>query len=151
MRADAYGIEDSSDCTSSISQTTTVAVKMLKERADMSQRKSLLAELKILIHVGRHMNIVNLLGAVTKDLIKGELMVVVEYCRYGNIRSFLLAHRSTFINQLNKESNEIDPTITNTEEENHKYVNDSFINNNNVNEYQNIIITKGLNSNVFLK
>jgi len=151
MRADAYSIEDSSDCTSSISQTTTVAVKMLKERADMSQRRALLAELKILIHVGKHMNIVNLLGAVTKDLIKGELMVIVEYCLYGNIRSFLLAHRRTFINQLNKESDEIDPTITNTEEENHKYVNDSFINNNNENEYQNIIITKGLNSNVFLK
>jgi FMS-like tyrosine kinase 1 len=151
VRADAYGIEDSSDCTSSASQPTTVAVKMLKERADMSQRKSLLAELKILIHVGRHMNIVNLLGSVTKDLIKGELMVVVEYCRYGNIRSFLLAHRRTFINQLNKESNEIDPTITNTEEEDPKNVNDSFINNNNENEYQNIIVTKGLNSNVLLK
>ncbi len=149
MRADAYGIEDSSGCTSSISQTTTVAVKMLKERADMSQRRALLAELKILIHVGRHMNIVNLLGAVTKDLIKGELMVVVEYCLYGNIRSFLLAHRRTFINQLNKESDEIDPTITNTED--HKYVNDSFINNSNENEYQNIIVTKGLNSNLFLK
>jgi hypothetical protein len=89
------------------------------------------------------------LGAVTKDLVKGELMVIVEYCRYGNIRSFLLAQRRTFINQLNKESDEIDPTITIAEEENHKYVNDSFINNNNENEC--IIVTKGLNSNVFLK
>jgi serine/threonine protein kinase len=139
VKAEAYGIED----TFSIS---TVAVKMLKERADMSQRKTLLAELKILIHVGRHMNIVNLLGAVTKDLIKGELMVIVEYCRLGNIRSFLLAHRRTFVNQLNKEIDGIDSTITEREERYDKYFNHSSTDDNNQSEYQNISFMEGLHS-----
>lgn len=70
------------------------------ERADTNQRKALMAELKILIHLGRHLNIVNLLGAVTKNIVKGELLVIVEYCEFGNLRHFLLSNRDTFINEL---------------------------------------------------
>lgn len=33
--------------------------------------RSLISELKILIHLGKHLNVVNLLGAVTKNLNKG--------------------------------------------------------------------------------
>jgi hypothetical protein len=29
-----------------------------------------------------------------------ELMVIVEYCRYGNLHDYLLRHRDDFINQL---------------------------------------------------
>ena len=36
--------------------------------------KALLSELKVLIHVGQHLNIVNLLGACTKDMRKGMYM-----------------------------------------------------------------------------
>jgi len=32
---------------------------------------TLLSELKILIHVGQHLNILNLLGAVTKNIARG--------------------------------------------------------------------------------
>lgn len=45
---------------------------LLIEGADKEQRRALIAELKILIHIGKHLNIVNLLGAVTKNLAKGE-------------------------------------------------------------------------------
>uniref|UniRef100_A0A8C7GDG5 Vascular endothelial growth factor receptor 3 n=1 Tax=Oncorhynchus kisutch TaxID=8019 RepID=A0A8C7GDG5_ONCKI len=41
----------------------TVAVKMLKEGACASDHKALMSELKILIHIGNHLNVVNLLGA----------------------------------------------------------------------------------------
>ncbi|KAK8780670.1 hypothetical protein V5799_017989 [Amblyomma americanum] len=92
-------------------QSLTVAVKMLKEGADMPQRKALMAELKILIHLGRHLNIVNILGAVTKNVAKGELMVIVEYCKFGNLRHYLLRHRERFINQLNPETGRVDPDI----------------------------------------
>ena len=34
--------------------------------------KALLSELKVLIHVGQHLNIVNLLGACTRDIRKGK-------------------------------------------------------------------------------
>ncbi|KAK8785508.1 hypothetical protein V5799_008125 [Amblyomma americanum] len=92
-------------------QSLAVAVKMLKEGADMPQRMALMAELKILIHLGRHLNIVNILGAVTKNLAKGELMVIVEYCKFGNLRHYLLRHRGRFINQLNPETGRVDPDI----------------------------------------
>ncbi|RWS12832.1 Vascular endothelial growth factor receptor 3-like protein, partial [Dinothrombium tinctorium] len=104
VRAEAVGIEDGET-------STTVAVKMLKERADINQRKALMAELKIMIHLGKHLNIVNLLGAVTKNIAKGELLVIVEYCRYGNLRQYLLQHRENFLNQVNSETGEIDMSI----------------------------------------
>ncbi|XP_064481699.1 vascular endothelial growth factor receptor 1-like isoform X2 [Ornithodoros turicata] len=87
----------------------TVAVKMLKERADTSQQKALMAELKILIALGRHLNIVNILGAVTKNVAKGELMMIVEYCKFGNLRHYLLRHRERFVNQLNPLTGKLDP------------------------------------------
>ncbi|KAL3210539.1 hypothetical protein MRX96_037015 [Rhipicephalus microplus] len=92
-------------------QPLTVAVKMLKERSDMSQRKALMAELKILIHLGRHLNIVNIIGAVTKNVAKGELMVIVEYCKFGNLRHYLLRHRARFVNQLNPLTGKLDPDM----------------------------------------
>ncbi|KAM8848577.1 vascular endothelial growth factor receptor 3 [Synchiropus picturatus] len=73
----------------------TVAVKMLKEGATASEHKALMSELKILIHIGNHLNVVNLLGACTKA--NGPLMVVVEYCKYGNLSNFLRAKREFFL------------------------------------------------------
>ncbi|KYO27409.1 vascular endothelial growth factor receptor 1 [Alligator mississippiensis] len=71
-----------------------VAVKMLKEGATASEYKALMSELKILIHIGHHLNIVNLLGACTKS--GGPLMVIVEYCKYGNLSNYLKSKRSFF-------------------------------------------------------
>lgn len=70
-----------------------------------------MSELKIMIHLGRHLNIVNLLGAVTSGIANGELMVMVEYCRFGNLRHYLLSHRSAFVDQINYETGLIDSTI----------------------------------------
>ncbi|XP_071519628.1 vascular endothelial growth factor receptor 1-like isoform X1 [Panulirus ornatus] len=91
---------------------TTVAVKMMKSRTDSSQLKALRSEVKIMIHIGRHVNIVNLLGACSKDLAsKGELLLLVEYCKYGNILDYMHRHRKEFINQIN-DDDKIDPSIT---------------------------------------
>jgi serine/threonine protein kinase len=46
-------------------KTETVAIKMVRSYADLSALASLVSELKILIHLGSHLNIVNLLGACT--------------------------------------------------------------------------------------
>uniref|UniRef100_A0A665UV57 Vascular endothelial growth factor receptor 3 n=1 Tax=Echeneis naucrates TaxID=173247 RepID=A0A665UV57_ECHNA len=73
----------------------TVAVKMLKEGATASEHRALMSELKILIHIGNHLNVVNLLGACTKP--NGPLMVIVEYCKYGNLSNFLRAKREFFL------------------------------------------------------
>lgn len=47
------------------SKTEIVAVKMVRSYADLNALASLVSELKILIHLGSHLNIVNLLGACT--------------------------------------------------------------------------------------
>ncbi|XP_078220915.1 vascular endothelial growth factor receptor 3 isoform X3 [Callithrix jacchus] len=87
VEASAFGINKGSSC-------DTVAVKMLKEGATASEHRALMSELKILIHIGNHLNVVNLLGACTKP--NGPLMVIVEYCKYGNLSNFLRAKRETF-------------------------------------------------------
>ncbi|XP_069510189.1 vascular endothelial growth factor receptor 3 isoform X4 [Ambystoma mexicanum] len=88
MEAAAFGINKSSSC-------ETVAVKMLKEGATASEHKALMSELKILIHIGNHLNVVNLLGACTKS--NGPLMVIVEFCKYGNLSNYLRTRRDGFI------------------------------------------------------
>ncbi|RUS88306.1 hypothetical protein EGW08_003944, partial [Elysia chlorotica] len=89
MKAEAIGITDGED-------VTVVAVKMVKDCTDKDQMMALLSELKILIHVGQHLNILNLLGAVTKDIRFGELYVIVEYCHFGNLRSYLIKNKDYF-------------------------------------------------------
>ncbi|KAK1884941.1 Vascular endothelial growth factor receptor 1 [Dissostichus eleginoides] len=49
VQAAAFGIENTTSC-------TTVAVKMLKEGATASEHKALMTELKILNHIGHHLN-----------------------------------------------------------------------------------------------
>jgi FMS-like tyrosine kinase 1 len=90
-------------------EETTVAVKMVKKQTDNEVMKALVSELKIMIHLGQHLNVVNLLGAVTKNIAKRELMVIVEYCRFGNLQSFLVKHRPYFIDQVRNDK--IDPMI----------------------------------------
>lgn len=74
----------------------TVAIKTTKDRLSLDQMQSLIAELKILIHIGNHVNIVNLLGACTGNMKRGELLVIVEYCRFGNLRDYIITHSSCF-------------------------------------------------------
>ncbi|KAL8207400.1 UNVERIFIED_CONTAM: hypothetical protein K2H54_055998 [Gekko kuhli] len=88
IEADAFGIDKTATC-------KTVAVKMLKEGATHSEHRALMSELKILIHIGHHLNVVNLLGACTKP--GGPLMVIVEYCKFGNLSVYLRSKRSDFI------------------------------------------------------
>ncbi|CAG5055924.1 unnamed protein product [Parnassius apollo] len=99
-KAEARGIIDAEE-------TTQVAVKMVKKTADNMYIKALASELKIMVHLGKHINIVNLLGACTKNVGKRELIVIVEYCKFGNIHNYLQKHREVFIDQLtdNKDKN----------------------------------------------
>ncbi|KAG0721081.1 Vascular endothelial growth factor receptor 3 [Chionoecetes opilio] len=79
-----------------------VAVKMIRARSDKTQLAALQSELKILMHIGKHVNIVNLVATCTKNLHKKDLMLVVEYCRFGNILDYMRRHRGEFINQLSE-------------------------------------------------
>ncbi|GAB1290491.1 Vascular endothelial growth factor receptor 1 [Apodemus speciosus] len=66
----------------------------VQEGATASEYKALMTELKILTHIGHHLNVVNLLGACTKQ--GGPLMVIVEYCKYGNLSNYLKSKRDLF-------------------------------------------------------
>ncbi|GLV35679.1 PDGF- and VEGF-receptor related [Carabus blaptoides fortunei] len=104
MKAEAFGILEGETI-------TTVAVKMVKRNADYTYIKALASELKIMVHLGKHLNVVNLLGACTKNVAKRELLVIVEYCRFGNLHNYLLRHRDDFVNQIDPKTGNIDITI----------------------------------------
>ncbi|KAL4714431.1 hypothetical protein ACJJTC_017726 [Scirpophaga incertulas] len=109
LGAGAFGVVYKAEARGIINaeETTPVAVKMVKKTADNMYIKALASELKIMVHLGRHINIVNLLGACTKNVGKRELIVIVEYCKFGNIHNYMQKHREVFIDQLtdNKEKN----------------------------------------------
>ncbi|KAB7500097.1 Vascular endothelial growth factor receptor 3, partial [Armadillidium nasatum] len=79
---------------------TRVALKMCKFEYDKTHLRALIMELKIMIHLGKHLNIVNLLGAHTSNIDKGELWILVEYCKYGNLLKFIQRGKAQFINQM---------------------------------------------------
>ncbi|XP_068448927.1 platelet-derived growth factor receptor alpha isoform X2 [Clinocottus analis] len=76
-----------------------VAAKMLKPTARSSEKQALMSELKIMTHLGPHLNIVNLLGACTKS---GPIYIITEYCFYGDLVNYLHKNRETFLS-LNPE------------------------------------------------
>ncbi|XP_036773245.2 receptor-type tyrosine-protein kinase FLT3 isoform X2 [Manis pentadactyla] len=86
MNATAYGI-------SKTGVSIQVAVKMLKEKADSSEREALMSELKMMTHLGNHENIVNLLGACT---LSGPIYLIFEYCCYGDLLNYLRSKREKF-------------------------------------------------------
>eukprot|EP00094_Tigriopus_californicus_P013068 TCALIF_12637-PA protein Name:"Similar to kdrl Vascular endothelial growth factor receptor kdr-like (Danio rerio)" AED:0.19 eAED:0.19 QI:50/0.85/1/1/0.42/0.5/8/39/535 len=102
VQAVAYGIDRQE-------AVSTVAVKMVKPPVTKSHLVGLMSEIKIMLHIGKHLNVVNILGAVTKDLVKRELLVIVEYCCHGSLQQFLLKHRKTFVNQVNPLTGIFDP------------------------------------------
>ncbi|CAL4139142.1 unnamed protein product, partial [Meganyctiphanes norvegica] len=91
--------------------TTRAAVKMCKAKDDTSQIKALAREVKIMIHLGKHLNIVNIMGAHSVNLVKGDLWLLVEYCPYGNLLTFMQRHRNVFVDQIDKHTGEFDASI----------------------------------------
>ena len=73
-----------------------VAVKMLKEDHSEGELIGLVKEVEIMKMVGRHENIVNLLGVCSQPL--GQpLLVVLEYAELGNLREFVQVSNSGLI------------------------------------------------------
>ncbi|KFB47569.1 hypothetical protein ZHAS_00015535 [Anopheles sinensis] len=79
---------------------TTVAVKKMKSH-DPERLEAMLSEIKIIIQIGQHINIVNFLGAVTENIHNNELMIIFEYCRYGCVHSFMRNNKTSFIDCMN--------------------------------------------------
>jgi serine/threonine protein kinase len=80
VKAEAVGLKDADE------NVTTVAVKMVKPTAKSKDAiVALVRELKILIYLGGHLNVVNLLGACTKTNVIGEIFThenMKENCNF---------------------------------------------------------------------
>ncbi|GCC34906.1 proto-oncogene tyrosine-protein kinase receptor Ret isoform X1 [Chiloscyllium punctatum] len=86
---------------------TTVAVKMLKENASQSELRDLLSEFNLLKQVS-HPHIIKLYGACCQD---GPLYLIVEYAKYGSLRSFLRESRKvgpSYLGEGNRNSSYLD-------------------------------------------
>ena len=55
--------------------------------------RDLASELKILIYIGEHKNIVNLLGACIK---RDRILVILEYAPHGSLQKFLRGKRDVY-------------------------------------------------------
>ena len=66
-----------------------VAVKKLKDYASLSELRDLLSEYMLLRDLD-HPNVLKLIGACT---LKGPLMVIVEYCEFGSLKSYLVQYK----------------------------------------------------------
>ncbi|XP_004468128.1 fibroblast growth factor receptor 2 isoform X7 [Dasypus novemcinctus] len=85
VMAEAVGIDKDKP-----KEAVTVAVKMLKDDATEKDLSDLVSEMEMMKMIGKHKNIINLLGACTQD---GPLYVIVEYASKGNLREYLRARR----------------------------------------------------------
>uniref|UniRef100_A0A8D8YLV5 receptor protein-tyrosine kinase n=1 Tax=Cacopsylla melanoneura TaxID=428564 RepID=A0A8D8YLV5_9HEMI len=65
---------------------TTVAVKMLKQVHTVDDLTDLLSEMTILKTIGKHNNIISLLGVCLQN---GPVYVIMEYAPHNNLRNFL--------------------------------------------------------------
>uniref|UniRef100_A0A914WZC5 Uncharacterized protein n=1 Tax=Plectus sambesii TaxID=2011161 RepID=A0A914WZC5_9BILA len=81
-----------------------VAIKTPKYDANITledlekQRNSIRAEIKILDHIGTHVNVLNLYGAVTTSL--KDFCMVTEYCLHRGLDVFLATRRDGFFDQI---------------------------------------------------
>ncbi|XP_034036396.1 platelet-derived growth factor receptor alpha [Thalassophryne amazonica] len=80
-------------------------LKMLKPTARSSEKQALMSELKIMTHLGPHLNIVNLLGACTKS---GPIYIITEYCFYGDLVNYLHKNRENFLSLQPEKNKDID-------------------------------------------
>nr|XP_034993995.1 proto-oncogene tyrosine-protein kinase receptor Ret isoform X1 [Zootoca vivipara] len=91
---------------------TTVAVKMLKENASQSELRDLHSEFNLLKQVN-HPHVIKLYGACSQD---GPLYLIVEYAKYGSLRSFLRESRKVGPSYMGSDTNRNSSYLDNPDE-----------------------------------
>lgn len=71
-----------------------VAVKMVKDEHTDADMASLVREMEVMKMIGKHINIINLLGCCTQN---GPLWVIVEFAPHGNLKDFLKKNKPLFV------------------------------------------------------
>uniref|UniRef100_A0A0N5BH25 receptor protein-tyrosine kinase n=1 Tax=Strongyloides papillosus TaxID=174720 RepID=A0A0N5BH25_STREA len=97
-------------------ETIPVAVKKLKRDAQEKEFVDLIGEMQTFKSIGHHENILSLLGCCTG---RGPLLMVLQLCKYGNLRDFLRSHRPNEVREANERriqgiQNELDVFDTST-------------------------------------
>ncbi|PIK61602.1 putative vascular endothelial growth factor receptor 1-like [Apostichopus japonicus] len=82
-KAYAFGVDGSNEF-------VPVAVKCLKENADFGMKEDFLDEIRLLIEIDSHPNILSVLGCCT---IEEPCYLITEYMRYGDLLRFLWKSR----------------------------------------------------------
>jgi FMS-like tyrosine kinase 1 len=77
-----------------------VAAKTVHANVDKCALLALLSELKIMIYLGKHTNLVQLVGACTEFLREGRPYIFVEFCAKGSLDSVLKKGRKSFVNEI---------------------------------------------------
>ncbi|KAG9330027.1 hypothetical protein JZ751_027569, partial [Albula glossodonta] len=67
------------------------------EKHQMVDKEALMSELKMLMQIGNHVNIVNLLGACTGS---GPIYLIFQYCAKGDLLNYLKTNRERFHQSL---------------------------------------------------
>ena len=63
------------------------------DNAGENEYRDLASEIKIMIHIGEHPNIINILGACTRSK---RLMLIMEYAPHGSLVNFLREKRPIY-------------------------------------------------------
>nr|XP_012144959.1 PREDICTED: tyrosine-protein kinase receptor torso-like isoform X3 [Megachile rotundata] len=82
----AYGVVRLGSLQDQFNNTTSVAVKMLKENPSVEDLKNFCQEIMIMKAAGQHPNIVSLIGCCILD---NKPVLVVEYCCKGDLQLYL--------------------------------------------------------------
>ncbi|XP_042876690.1 mast/stem cell growth factor receptor Kit-like [Penaeus japonicus] len=75
--------------------TSDIVVRKYKVPKDGCRGHEVFEELKVRLHVGKHENIVNLIGINTLNIAKGKLWMLLEYCEL-DVLSFLRRNHSRY-------------------------------------------------------
>lgn len=81
---EAYGIQPGQ-------YKTIVAVKTLKDNPSKTEMENFMNELEIMKSVGKHPNILSLLGCCCNG--SDSVYAIIEYARHGNLRNYLRSQR----------------------------------------------------------
>ena len=67
-----------------------VAIKTVNNPLDRCQLHALMCEIKVLNKLDNHPYLVNMVGACTSQYCRGQLWLLLEFCPFGDMKSFLL-------------------------------------------------------------
>ncbi|XP_077992772.1 tyrosine-protein kinase receptor torso-like [Glandiceps talaboti] len=85
------------------SQDVTVAIKMLHEYAEESQKNEFLREIDLMKAIGHHTNVVSIIACCT---IQDPVCLIVEHCQHGDLLNYLRNRRSELNPDQAKDNND---------------------------------------------